>query len=128
MRSRRGGRKRIGGRTCGVLLATLALMAVPGNVGAASPNGSASAADSSRTIRAGESGKEFRSMTVEGEDRVHVDFARPELTLNLDPEDVPGLTRGTALDVLDRTVPDLAAPFIALSGQERSPYVARPWL
>jgi hypothetical protein len=67
-------------------------------------------------------------MTVEGEDRIHVDFGRPELNLDLDPEDVPGLTRGTALDVLDRTVPDLASPLVALSSQDRSPYLARPWL
>lgn len=86
------------------------------------------AADSSMTLRAGQSGTEFRSMTIEGEDRVHVDFGRPELNLDLDPEDVPGLARGTALDVLDRTRPDLAAPMIALSAQERSPYTARPWL
>jgi hypothetical protein len=82
----------------------------------------------SMTLRAGQSGTEFRSMTVEGEDRVHVDFGRPELNLDLDPEDVPGLTRGTALDVLDRTVPDLTTPLVALSSQDRSPYLARPWL
>src|SRR6267378_7410175 len=88
---------------------------------------SASGADS-MTLRAGQSGTEFRSMTVEGEDRVHVDFGRPELNLDLDPEEVPGLSSGTAMDVLDRTVPDLATPLIALSSQDRSPYVARPWL
>jgi hypothetical protein len=84
--------------------------------------------DSSMTLKGGASGKDFRSMTVEGEDRVHVDFGRPELNLDLDPEDVPGLTRGTAMDVLDRTVPDLASPLSAMSSQDRSPYVARPWL
>jgi hypothetical protein len=82
----------------------------------------------SMTLRAGQGGTEFRSMTVEGEDRVHVDFGRPELKLDLDPEDVPGLTRGTAMDVLDRTVPELASPLAAISAQERSPFVARPWL
>jgi hypothetical protein len=85
-------------------------------------------ADTSMTLHAGQSGTEFRSMTIEGEDRVHVDFGRPELNLDLDPEDVPGLTRGTALDVLDRTVPDLATPLVTLSSQDRSPYLARPWL
>ena len=87
-----------------------------------------STSDSSMTMRAGQSGTEFRSMTVEGEDRVHIDFGRPDLKLDLDPEDVPGLTRGTAVDVLDRTVPDLASPLIALSAEGQSPYVARPWL
>lgn len=93
------------------------------------PAAAASAnADTSMTLRAGQAGTEFRSMTVEGEDRVHVDFGRPELTLDLDPEDVPGLSRGTALDVLDRTRPDLSGPMITGSAQECSPYVAKPWL
>ena len=87
-----------------------------------------STSDSSMTMRAGQSGTEFRSMTVEGEDRVHIDFGRPDLKLDLDPEDVPGLTRGTAVDVLDRTVPDLVSPLIALSAEGQSPYVGRPWL
>jgi hypothetical protein len=152
MRSRRGIKKRFGGRTCGVLLAMLALTVMPasgsaahrkkaavtppvapsaGSLGVSAPGANAAPAaseDSSMTIRGGQSGKEFRSMTIEGEDRVHVDFGRPELNLDLDPEDVPGLSRGTALDVLDRTVPDLSTPLIALSSQERSPYLARPWL
>jgi hypothetical protein len=90
--------------------------------------GKAASADTSMTLRAGQSGTEFRSMTIEGEDRVHVDFGRPELNLDLDPEDVPGLTRGTAADVLDRTVPDLTSPFLAISASDRSPFIARPWL
>jgi len=117
----------LGGGTCGVLIAIAALAVAPANGVAAETAKSAAAADS-MTLRAGQSGTEFRSMTVEGEDRVHVDFGRPELNLDLDPEDVPGLTRGTALDVLDRTVPDLATPMVAISAKERSPYVARPWL
>jgi len=98
----------------------------PTTTAAATPT--ATAPDDSMTLHSGQSGTEFRSMTVEGEDRVHVDFGRPELNLDLDPEDVPGLTRGSALDVLDRTVPDLATPLVALSSQDRSPYLARPWL
>src|SRR6185436_15013493 len=90
-----------------VLLAVVALIAAPRSAGAAETAKSKSApappqasSDSSMTIRGGESGKEFRSMTVEGEDRVHVDFGRPELVLDLDPQDVPGLSRCTALDGL----------------------------
>lgn len=89
---------------------------------------SAAKQDTSMTLHGGQSGTEFRTMTVEGEDRIHVDFGRPELKLDLDPEKVPGLTRGTAVDVLDRTVPDLAMPLLASSMNQRSPYVARPWL
>jgi hypothetical protein len=80
------------------------------------------------TLRAGQTGTDFRSMTIEGEDRVHVDFGRPELNLDLNPQEVPGLSRGTAMDVLDRTVPDLSTPMITLSSKERSPYLGRPWL
>ncbi len=106
-----------------VSLASATAAGAPGSAAGASQS-----ADSSMTLRAGQSGTDFRSMTIEGEDRVHVDFGRPELNMDLDPEDVPGLTRGTTLDVLDRTVPDLASPMVALSSQERSPYLARPWL
>ncbi|HEY3155624.1 MAG TPA: hypothetical protein VGK76_03215, partial [Candidatus Eisenbacteria bacterium] len=102
--------------------------ATPVAKGAPDTKATRSTSDSSMTIRAGQSGAEFRSMTVEGEDRVHIDFGRPDLKLDLDPEDVPGLTRGTAVDVLDRTVPDLVSPLVALSAEGRSPYVARPWL
>jgi len=92
------------------------------------PTSSSASEDTSMTLRAGQTGTQFKQMTIEGEDRVHVDFGRPELNMNLDPQDVPGLSRGTALDVLDRTVPDLSTPLVALSSQDRSPYVARPWL
>ena len=124
MSSRLHGSGRMGGRTLGVLFAMAALAAAGETRAAATPASS----DSSMTLRAGQAGTEFRSMTVEGEDRVHIDFGRPELTLDLDPQNVPGLSRGTALDVLDRTRPELSAPLIALSAKERSPYVAKPWL
>jgi hypothetical protein len=80
------------------------------------------------TLKAGEDGTVFRSLTVEGEDRVHFDFERPELTLDLDPSRAPGLDWGSARDVLDRTVPDLGAPLLAESGATASEYVGRPWL
>jgi len=139
----RGFRAPMAHTTMPALLAALAIAIAPGTGAAAAKPGAgtkttatvapaaaggAASADSSMTLRAGQTGTEFKSMTIEGEDRVHVDFGRPELNLDLDPEDVPGLTRGTALDVLDRTVPDLSTPMIRLSSQERSPYLGRPWL
>ena len=84
--------------------------------------------DSAMTLRGGQEGTVFRTLTVEGEDRVHVEFERPALELTLDPALVPGLDLGTARDVLDRTVPDLVTPLLATSAVETSPYVARPWL
>src|SRR5215471_1201304 len=103
-----------GVRGVGALVATFALVCAPASSRAAVPAKRAAVkvpitksslppatpVDTTMTLKGGTSGKEFRSMTIEGEDRVHVDFGRPELRLDLDPEDVPGLSRGTALDVL----------------------------
>ncbi len=86
------------------------------------------ARDSGYTIPAGQEGAVFRSLTVEGEDRVHLDFERPALTLELDPTKAPGLDWGSARDVLNRTVPDLASPLVRSSSHKASPYVAHPWL
>ena len=80
------------------------------------------------TLRGGQEGTVFRSLTVEGEDRIHFEVERPELRLELDPTKAPGLEWGTARDVLDRTTPDLMAPLLAGSAREASPYTGRPWL
>lgn len=84
--------------------------------------------DSSFTLKGGTEGTDFRTLTIEGEDRVHVDFDRPPIDVTLDPGKVPGLELGSAQDVLDRTMPDLVDPFTDLSKADRSPYLARPWL
>ena len=109
--------------------AVLALLLTAGSA-AAAPDAVSPAAppDTTLTLRGGQDGTVFRTLTVEGEDRVHVDFARPELALDLQPGDVPGLDLGTARDVLDRTLPDLVAPLLASTSAFRSPYLARPWL
>lgn len=84
--------------------------------------------DSALTLHGGQEGTVFRSLTVEGEDRVHVEFERPGLDLDLDPVKVQGLDLGSARDVLDRTTPDLVGPLTRGSAAERSPYLAHPWL
>jgi len=86
------------------------------------------AADTAMLLRAGQDGTVFRSLTVEGEDRIHFEFERPELKLDLDPATAPGLDWGSARDVLNRTVPDLAAPLVARSATQTTPGVAHPWL
>ncbi|HKQ58455.1 MAG TPA: hypothetical protein VJY35_11360 [Candidatus Eisenbacteria bacterium] len=80
------------------------------------------------TIPAGQEGAVFRSLTVEGEDRVHFDFERPALALDLDPNSAPGLDWGSAKDVLNRTVPDLGAPLLVSSSLQPAPWLAHPWL
>lgn len=80
------------------------------------------------TLRGGEDGTVFRTLTIEGEDRIHIEVERPVLKLGLDPESAPGLDWGSASDVLDRTTPDALAPLLDLSARVASPWVARPWL
>lgn len=94
----------------------------PGAAGASAP------ADSGMTLQGGQERTDFRTMTVEGEDRVHVEVERPKLVLDLDPEKVAGLESGTARDVLNRVPPDLTTAYLALSAHEPSPYLGRPWL
>ena len=89
---------------------------------------SAAESDSALTMRGDREGTVFKSLTVEGEDRIHIEFDRPPLDLDVDPHRAPGLDWGSAEDVLNRTAPDLVKPFLAQSARQPSPYVAHPWL
>jgi hypothetical protein len=80
------------------------------------------------TLKGDREGTVFQSLTVEGEDRVHVEFDRPELEVDLDLQKAPGLEWGSARDVLDRTRPDAMAPLQALVATEPPRYLAHPWL
>jgi hypothetical protein len=80
------------------------------------------------TIPSGQEGAVFKSLTVEGEDRVHFEFERPALALELDPSKAPGLDWGSARDVLNRTMPDFGAPMLQSSSQVATPWIAHPWL
>ncbi len=126
-----------------VMLAASALVAGASAAAPARPRGAASPAgrvaspaasqstadpDSGFTLKSGEEGTVFRTLTVEGEDRIHFEVERPDLRLEVDPRTAPGLEWGTARDVLDRSTPDLAAPYLELSARQASPWVAHPWL
>lgn len=87
-----------------------------------------SSSDSAMTLQGGAEGTAFHSLTVQGEDRIHLEFDRPELRLELDPMKAPGLDHGTAADVLERSAPEYTAPLLALSTADRSPCLARPYL
>ena len=88
----------------------------------------ASSNDSTMTLHGGQERTDFKTMTIEGEDRVHVDVERPELALELDPSKVKGLESGGAADVLNRVSPDLTTKYLALSATQPTPYLGRPWL
>ena len=95
---------------------------------ATAPTTPASGDTADFVIPGGQEGRVFRSLTVEGEDRVHLEFERPALAPDLDPHKAPGLDPAGAADVLLRSGPDLVRPFTSLSAQDRCPWVARPWL
>ena len=89
---------------------------------------SASTDSTGITLRGGQERTDFKTMTIEGEDRVHVDVERPVLQLDLDASKVHGLESGTAADVLNRVSPDLTTKYLALSATQPTPYLGRPWL
>jgi hypothetical protein len=110
------------------LVATLILSLLTTQAFAVETNAGEAPADSSLTLAGGEDGTVFKSLTIEAENRVQITFERPELVIALDPSQAPGLTWGTAMDVLNRTVPNLTAPLLGTSSHLRSPYRIHPWL
>ncbi len=84
--------------------------------------------DSTMRIKAGESGKNFNNITVEGEDRVRVNFDRPELKLDVDPSKAPGLDWQSVWAALGSDEFNFVDPVLSRSVHERSSYAPRPWL
>jgi len=103
-------------------------VARPSPSGARARLGRPSGRDTAQTLKGGQEGTVFRALTVEGEDRIHFEVERPALDLDLDPEHAPGLEPGDPRVTLERDGPDFAAPLLALTAREASPYLARPWL
>jgi len=86
------------------------------------------AAGDKMTLEGGQDGSSLPSLTIEGEDRIRIEFARPTLDIALDPRSTQGLELGETRDILEREPLDLVRPMLAVSAQERSPYLGRPWL
>ncbi len=84
--------------------------------------------DSTMVLRGGEEGTVFRSLTVQGEDRIRIEFNRPALELDLDPQQAPGLDMQGTQEVLHRDLLDLVTPLLNQSAYQRCPYLPRPWL
>ena len=95
---------------------------------AGAPKADTPAPSDSTTLKGGETGKKFPDMTVTGEDRIRIDFERPELILDLDPKTAPGLERERTLGIVDRGAPDLKDPLLAQSAGQQNEYTGRPWL
>jgi hypothetical protein len=84
--------------------------------------------DSTLQIPGGAEGAVFRDMTVEGEDRIQIEFDRPALELGLDPREAPGLDWDDEHAILERSAPDLMAMFLHESAFGKSPFTGCPWL
>ena len=99
-----------------------------GDVTTTHTQASTASQESTYTLKGGQEGTVFKSLTVEGEDRIRFDIERPPVHMDLDPDSAPGLDWGSAQDVLDRTVPDLSATLLTTSAHDPSPWIAHPWL
>jgi hypothetical protein len=110
------------------LLATVCALAASHAASAAPAKTKKAAPDSTMNIKAGQGGKDFESITVEGEDRVRVQFERPPLKIEIDPASAPGLDWDSVWDVLGAESFDFVHPVLARTDFERTPYAPRPWL
>ncbi len=84
-------------------------------------------ADSTMKLLGGEEGTIFKSLRVEGEDRVRIEFERPPLDLALDPKTAPGLDWESFVTVLDRNGLGLLRPFLDQTAVTRTSRFAWPW-
>lgn len=116
------------GVACALYVAQTANAAGTKSKAEPSKKGTTAAPDSTMRIEAGSQGKQFNSITVEGEDRVRVQFDRPELKLDVDPASAPGLDWESVWTALGAESFDFVDPLLDRSVHERSPYAPRPWL
>lgn len=101
-----------------------ALTVVAGGAAGAEPP----APDSTMIIPGGSEGATLKDMTIEGEDKIRIEFERPALDLGLDPKTAPGLDWDHRHDVIERTDVGFTGPLLLASAGRRSPYLGCPWL
>jgi hypothetical protein len=109
----------------GITACALALAALASNASAADK--AIVPADTAMTMPGGSEGKTMESITVEGEDRVRVQFQRPPLELTLDPSTAPGLDWESLMIVLAPESFDFTGPLLARSAFDRAWYTPQPW-
>lgn len=83
--------------------------------------------DESMTLQGGEQGTALPSLTIEGEDRIRIEFDRPTLEFALDPRSAQGLDLGEMAAIIEREPLDLTGPMLDVSKDERTPYLGRAW-
>lgn len=88
----------------------------------------AEAAPPRMKLEGGADGTVFGTLTITGTDRISIEFERPELSLDIDPREAPGLEWGNPLGVLQRSGIDLAGPFLAASAAIPSRGLADAWV
>jgi len=82
----------------------------------------------SMTLKGDEESTVLKSLTIEGEDRIQIEFERPVLDLQIDEYDIAGLTWGSTMEVVQRQEIDLLTPLVATSREGRAPALGRPWM
>lgn len=80
------------------------------------------------TLKGNEAGTHLPSLTVTGEDRVHFEFERPSLDLDLDPRTAPGLEWSDPMQSVEGADVDRMSPLAEHSITASSPYLATPWI
>ena len=103
------------------------VLLIPASALAASADNPETPADSTMKLHGGEEGTIFKSLRIEGEDRVRIEFDRPSLNLTLDPRTAPGLEFEIVIAALDRVGHNLMTPYIGQSAVTRGPLFNRPW-
>jgi len=86
-----------------------------------------SESDSTIKLEGGEEGTTLKSLTIEGEDRVRIEFERPLLSLSFDPSSAPGLEWDNVWPLISRDLIDSATPLVAGSAFQPTHFRPRPW-
>jgi hypothetical protein len=86
-----------------------------------------SAPDSAMFLPGGSEGATLQDITIQGEDKIRIEFERPALDLTLDPHEAPGLDWDQRQDVLGRTDISFDRPVLDVSAFRVSPFLGCAW-
>jgi hypothetical protein len=109
-------------------IAAASLVAIAAQASSPASPASESEQDAHVAIPAGAEGADLGEFTVEGEDRIRIEFERPTLRLTLDPRSVGGLDWSDPDEILERTSLDTTTPFLRAGTTSLSRLPTRPWV